>query len=159
MAPHGMRQRLVRFSLLVVLSSPGPSVANDDIPIDIFRFSVHGNGAEHVLRLVEKHGVLAHLRCLHDRTLVFGTMTTMKMPGVDCANSSGECVLRAEASEDPPTHAFIYTYNHHNDPRVKATIERVVAAIMAAAKDNSEIGGFDRTCCRTFNRDTNATIP
>jgi len=47
-----MSHRLLRFGLLVALSGSCYSAPKDDIPIDIFEFSVHGNGAEHALRLV-----------------------------------------------------------------------------------------------------------
>ena len=149
----GMSQRLSRFALLVVLSGSCYSAPKDDVPIDIFEFSVHGNGAEQALRPVEEYGLRAHLHCVHDRTRILGAVTSIEIPGVDCAISSGEFVLRAEVSfEDPPTHAFVYTYNHFNDPHLTAIVGRIVATLMTAAKASLAVDHVQRKCCTSLNR-------
>ena len=153
-----MSQWLLRFGLLAMLSGSSYSAPSDDIPVDIFRFNVHGAGAELVLSLVEKYGLRAQLHCNRDRTVIFGTQKSMKMPGVDCATSNGEFVLRAEAYEDPATHALMYTFKQTDDPRVKATIEKVIDALTAAVKDAAEVDDVERTCCRSLNGHMNPTI-
>ena len=80
-----MSQRLVRFGLLAALSGACYSAPWDDTPIDISKFNVHGSGAELVLSLVEKYGVREQLHCIRDRTMIFGTVTSMRISGVDCA--------------------------------------------------------------------------